>query len=197
MADKKESATKVITGEVRFSYAHVFEAVIIGDDGDDKDKKYSVCLLIPKSDKTTVAKINAAIEAAKAAGKTSKWENKIPAGLKLPLRDGDAETDKPEEYRGHWFINASSKSKPGVVDEDLNAIMERDQFYSGCYGRASINFYAFAVKGSKGIAAGLNNLQKLRDGEALAGFSTAEEDFGGAGRPGIDSQGNDEIDGLL
>lgn len=190
MADKKDSATKVITGEVRFSYAHVFEATVIGDDGDDKDKKYSVCLLIPKKDKTTLAKINAAIDAAKAAGKTSKWENKLPPNLKLPLRDGDEEKSDKPEYAGHWFINATSKSKPGVVDEDLNPILERDQFYSGCYGRASINFYAFAMKGNKGVAAGLNNLQKTRDGEALAGFSTAEEDFG----DGIDKAANNDED---
>jgi hypothetical protein len=133
--------------------------------------------LIPKKDKKTISKIEAAVEAAKEAGK-AKFGNKIPKTLKLPLRDGDEEREDDEAYAGHYFINATSKSKPGIVDQDLNPIMDQDEFYSGCYGRASINFYAFNVSGNKGIAAGLNNLQFLEDGERLSGGASAEEDFG-------------------
>jgi hypothetical protein len=142
--------------------------------------KYNTCVLIPKSDTATIDKIKKAIEAAKEAGKTKLADKngRIPANLKLPLHDGDEERPDDPAFEDHYFINANSMRQPSIVDRSLNPIMSRDEFYSGCYGRASINFYAFNVS-SKGIAAGLNNLQKLEDGEMLAGGSTAEEDFGG------------------
>jgi len=168
-------STKVVTGKVRFSYANVFEPVSI--DG-NSDPKYSVSLLIPKKDTETLNKINAAVEAAKQLGAVSKFGGRVPVGLKLPLRDGDAERPDDEVYAGCYFLSANSANKPGLVDESLNAIMSREDFYSGCYGRASVNFYAFAVSGNKGVACGLNNLQKLEDGPRLSGGSSAEEDFG-------------------
>lgn len=172
-----ENSTKVITGKVRFCYVNVFEPTAMSD-GDTP--KYNVCILIPKSDTKTVERVKAAIEAAKVAGKAkiADKNGKIPSTLKVPLRDGDEERSDDPAYEGMWFINANSTRKPSIVDKDLNLIMSQDEFYSGCYGRASINFYAFNVQ-SKGIAAGLNNLQKLEDGEMLAGGSTADEDFGG------------------
>ncbi|MDD9148135.1 DUF2815 family protein [Sporolactobacillus sp. CQH2019] len=169
----RNTDTKVVTGKVRFSYLHCFEAVAIQD---GQDPKYSVSLLIPKSDTTTLRKIKAATDAAKKAG-ASKWGGKIPANLKTPLRDGDAERPDQEEYKGCYFLNASSKTKPGVVDQHLNAIIDSDDLYSGCYGRASLNFYAYNAAGNKGIAAGLNNLQKMEDGDYLGGRSKAEDDF--------------------
>jgi|GEM_PF-69353 len=168
------SNTKIITGEVRFSYLHAWEPHAVEE---GQDKKYSVSLLIPKSDKKTIAAIEKAIEAAKADGKSSKFGGKIPSNLKLPLRDGDTEREDDPNYAGHYFINASSKNKPGIVDKDINPILDQNELYSGCYGRASINFYAFNVSGNRGIAAGLNNLQKLRDGESLSGGASAEDDF--------------------
>lgn len=173
------NSTKVVTGKVRFCYVSVFEPTAMNE-GDTP--KYSICILISKNDKATLDKINKAIAAAKEAGK-AKLANKngqLPAdaALKLPLRDGDAERADDPAFENCYFINANSNRKPSIVDCDLNPIMEKEEFYSGCYGRASINFYAFNVS-SKGIAAGLNNLQKLEDGEMLAGGSTAEEDFGG------------------
>lgn len=174
-----ENSTKVVTGKVRFCYVNVFEPTAMSDDA---TPKYNICILIPKSDTKTLDKIKSAIEAAKQAGK-AKLANKngqLPAdaALKLPLRDGDIERADDEAFNGMMFINANSTRKPSIVDKDLNPIMDKDEFYSGCYGRASINFYAFAVQ-AKGIAAGLNNLQKLEDGEALNGGSSADEDFGG------------------
>lgn len=166
------SETKVITGKVRFSYANVFEPKSIND----SEPKYSVSLLIPKDDKKTLGKIEDAVEAAIEAGKNSKFGGKVPKNLKMPLRDGDLEKDD-EVYENHYFVNASAKSKPGIVDENRDEIMSNSEFYSGCYGRASINFYAFNAGGSKGIACGLNNLQKLEDGQPLAGKASAEEDF--------------------
>lgn len=171
------NSTKVVTGKVRFCYVNVFEPTAMNE-GDTP--KYNVCVLIPKSDTATIDKIKKAIEAAKEAGKAKLADKngRIPANLKLPLRDGDEERPDDPAFEGHYFINANSMRQPSIVDRSLNPIMSRDEFYSGCYGRASINFYAFNVS-SKGIAAGLNNLQKLEDGEMLAGGSTAEEDFGG------------------
>ena len=165
--------TKVVTGKVRFSYLHVWEPTAI-DEG--QEKKYSVSLIIPKSDKATVAKITKAIEAAKEAGKV-KLGGKVPANLKTPLRDGDMERPDDEAYAGCFFLNANCRTKPGVVDKNLNPVMSQDEVYSGCYGRASVTFYAFNTSGNKGIACGLNNLMKLEDGESLGGRSTAESDF--------------------
>lgn len=170
-------STKVVTGKVRFSYVNVFEPTAMDDNA---TPKYNICIIIPKSDTATVDKINKAIEAAKQAGKAKLADKngKIPANIKTPLRDGDIDRADDPAFENSWFINANTLRKPSVVDRDLNPIMQREDFYSGCYGRASINFYAFNVS-SKGIAAGLNNLQKLEDGEPLAGGSTADEDFGG------------------
>jgi hypothetical protein len=181
------SETKVITGKVRFSYAHVHEPKAKSE-GDDP--KYSVSLLIDKSDKATVDKINKAVEAAKEIGKNKHWGGKIPKKLKLPLRDGDEEREDDENYEGVFFVNASSKNKPGIVDANRDEIMDNAEFYSGCYGRAAVNFYPFDQKGNKGVACGLNNLQKLQDGDPLSGgASRAEDDFN-------DGFG-DDADGLM
>ena len=169
--------TKVITGKVRFCYEHVFEPQAVNE---GEAPKYSVCVLISKDDTATLDKIKKAIEVAKQAGKAKLADKngKIPSNIKLPLRDGDDERGDDPTFENCYFLNASSSRKPSIVDRNLDPIMDKDEFYSGCYGRASINFYAFNVQ-SKGIAAGLNNLQKLEDGEPLAGGSTAAEDFGG------------------
>jgi len=167
--------TKVVTGKVRFSYLHVWEPSAVEE---GQEKKYSVSLIIPKSDKVTVAAIKKAIENAKEAGK-AKFGGKIPATLKMPLRDGDIDRPDDENYTDSWFLNANCKTKPGVVDKNTNAILDQNELYSGCYGRASVTFYVFNTSGNKGIACGLNNLQKLSDGDPLGGRSTAESDFGG------------------
>ena len=167
---------KVITGKVRFSYAHVFEPSAAQE---GQEKKYSVSLLIPKKDKATIKRIEEAVAAAKEEGKV-KFGGKIPNNLKLPLRDGDDEREDDPNYEGMMFVNATSKNKPGIVDENLDAIMDKEDFYSGCFGRASVNFYPFNVSGNKGIACGLNNLQKMEDGDRLSGGPSAEDDFGEA-----------------
>lgn len=170
------SDTKVITGLVRFSYAQVFEPKAVNE-GDDP--KYSVSILIPKKSKEMVKVIKAAIEAAAVAGKP-KFKNKDPKKIKnfhWPLRDGDEEREDDPTYAGMYFVNASSKQKPQIVDKDRDPILDQEDFYSGCWGRASVNFYAFAVSGSNGVACGLNNLQKLKDDESLTGRSSAADDF--------------------
>lgn len=164
----------VITGLVRFSYANVFEPKSING----SDPKYSIAILVPKKDTEGVKRIKEAIEAAITDGIASKFGGKKPPKMKLPLRDGDEERPDDEAYKGHYFFNASSKTSPKIVDKSLTEIIDPDEFYSGCYGRASINFYAFNTNGNKGIAAGLNNLQKIKDGVKLSGGTSPEEDFG-------------------
>ncbi len=165
-------STKVVTGTVRFSYLNVFKPKAIGE---GQDPKYSVCLLIPKKDKATLAKIRQAIEAEKKAGAAEKWKGKIPANLKTPLRDGDEErADEHPEYAGMYFINANSTNRPILLDEEKEEILDQTELYSGCWGRANVNFYTFDVNGNRGIAVGLNALQKKRDDEPLGGTITVE-----------------------
>ena len=164
--------SKVITGKVRFSYANVWEPKSING----SEEKYSVSLIIPKSDTKTIEEIQVAMEEAKQEG-LAKFGGKIPANLKLPLRDGDVDRPDDEAYKNSYFINANSKDKPQIVDKKVKPILDQNEFYSGCYGRASINFYAFNQNGNRGLACGLGNLQKLEDGEPLSGHSRAEDDF--------------------
>lgn len=166
--------TRVVTGEVRLSYAHLFEPQSI----QGSKPKYSVSLIIPKSDRETIGKIEQAIAAAIEAG-SAKFGGKRPnkAALKLPLRDGDVERDD-EAYKGCFFVNANSTLPPEVVDQDLNPVLSPAEVYSGCYARVSLNFYAFNTNGNRGIACRLGNVQKLCDGEPLGGGRTsASDDF--------------------
>ena len=175
---KFNNPTKVITGvNTRWSYVNAWEPKSINGGA----PKYSVSLIIPKSDTKTIEKIQAAIQAAyeEGRGKLKGNSKSVPAlsVLKTPLRDGDAERPDDEAYADSYFVNANSGTAPGIVDADRNPIIDRSEVYSGVYGRASINFYAFNSNGNKGIACGLNNLQKIRDGEPLGGKTRAEDDF--------------------
>ncbi len=169
---------KGITGpNTRWSYANVWEARSINGG----TPKFSISLIIPKTDTVTIEKINRAIQAAYEEGQsklkgTSKY---MPAleDIKIPLRDGDKERKGDPTYAGCMFINANSSTAPGIVDADRQPILERSEVYSGVYGRASITLYAFNSNGNRGIACGLNNLQKIRDGEPLGSRSRAEDDF--------------------
>ena len=169
----QKSNTKVVTGVVRLSYANVWEPASING----SNPKYSVSLIIPKSDTKTISAINAAVDAAIKEG-VAKFGGKVPPKgvLKLPLRDGDAERDD-EAYKGAYFVNANSTTAPQIVDKTVQPILDRAEVYSGCYARVSINFYAFNTNGNKGIACGLGNIQKIRDGEPLSGRTSAADDF--------------------
>jgi hypothetical protein len=169
----KKKSTNVVTGIVRLSYANVWEPKSINGGAE----KYSVSLIISKSDTKTIAAINAAVDAAIEEGK-GKFGGKIPnkGALKLPLRDGDAERDD-EAYTGAYFVNANSTTAPQIVDKSVNPILDRSEVYSGVYAKVSINFYAFNSNGNRGIACGLGNIQKIRDGEPLGGRSSAADDF--------------------
>lgn len=165
-----KSAKVIIAG--RFSYANVWEAKSING----SDPKFSVSIIIPKSDKKTVTAIQKAIEEAKKEG-ISKFGGKVPANLKTPLRDGDIDRPDDPSYENSYFINANSKNAPQIVDAKVQPILDRSEVYSGCYGKVSVNFYPFSINGSKGIAAGLGNIQKLSNGEPLGGKNRAEDDF--------------------
>ena len=173
-------ANKVVTGKnTRWSYCSVWEPKSINGG----NPKYSVSLLIPKSDVATIEKIKNAIEAAYHEGEARLKGNSrsVPplSAIKTPLRDGDTERPDDPSYTGHYFINANSATAPGIVDAACQPILDRNEVYSGVYGRASISFYAFNSNGNRGIACGLNNLQKIRDGEPLGGRASAEADFAG------------------
>lgn len=178
---KLKNETTVVTGKVRLSYANIFEPKSING----SDPKYSVSILIDKDDKDTINAINEALENVKTRDK-SKLANKagkIPANLKLPLRDGDEDRPDDEAYENCFFINANSKNAPAVVGTERDKAtgkaiqLYEDDVYSGCYARVSVNFYGFNTNGNIGIACGLGNIQKIADGERLAGGSSAEDDF--------------------
>ena len=156
----------------RFSFLHCWEP----DSVNGSEPKYSVSAIIPKSDTATVNAIKAAIEVAK-KDSASKWGGKIPPNLKLPLRDGDIDRPEDEAYAGCYFLNANSRQAPQVVDSRVEAIMDQSEVYSGCYGKISVTFYGYNTNGNRGIAAGLGNIQKLRDGESLGGRAKASEEF--------------------
>ena len=166
--------TKVVTGVVRLSYANVHEPKSINGG----TPKFSVSLIIPKSDTKTLAAIHQAIDAAMEEGR-GKFGGKVPnkSTLKLPLRDGDIDRPDDEAYANCYFVNANSSSAPEIVDKSLNPILNRSEVYSGIYARVSINFYAFNSNGNRGIACGLGNIQKVRDGEPLGGKASAADDF--------------------
>ena len=171
MNNENMNLTKVIV-PCRFSYLHCWEPNAVNGG----DLKYSVSAIIPKSDTETIGKIKKAIEQAK-KDSISKWGGKVPANLKLPLRDGDIDRPEDEAYADSYFFNANSRQAPQVVDKNVQPVLDQSEGYSGCYGRISVNFYGFNNNGNRGIAAGLGNIQKLRDGESLGGRSNAEEDF--------------------
>lgn len=168
------SETKVITGiNTRLSYFHGWEPASINGG----TERYSTAVLIPKDDKATIDAINAAVDAAIEEG-IAKFGGKKPnkAAIKLPLRDGDVERED-EAYKGHYFVNANSNTPPQIVDRAVKPILDRSEVYSGCYARVSLSFYAFNSNGNKGVACGLGNIQKVRDGEPLGGRTNAADDF--------------------
>lgn len=175
------SPTLVVTGRTRLSYEHLVKPYA---NKPGEEEKFSVTLLIPKTDIVTKQKIDAAINAAITAGVSGKWKGVRPPQIAIPLHDGDGVRRNGEafgdECKGCWVMTASSKTRPEVVDLGLNPILSATEIYSGMFARASINFFAYDTSGNRGIGCGLNNIQKLEDGEPLAGRTSAADDFGGA-----------------
>lgn len=166
---------RVTTGEVRLSYANLFQA----RSQDDGDAKYSCVIIIPKEDKATLRALKKAREAAAEAGKSKHFGGKIPNNLATTLHDGDEEADleRNPEYEGCMYMNVASKVQPGIIDRDKQPIMDQAEIYSGCYVRVALGAFAYNYKGKKGVSFGLNHVQKLRDGEPLGGITRAEDEF--------------------
>lgn len=179
-ANKKPDPQRVVTGEVRLSYAYLFTPRVSQFPGGKPE--YSAALLIPKSDTATKARIDAAIEAAKEAGKTKKWGGKIPF-VETTLHDGDGEKKTHEPYgpecKGCWVLNVKRTDQaPEVIDASRNPILDQSEVYSGCYAKVSVRFFPYST-GHNGIGCALGNVMKTRDGEPLSSSgSSAEDDFG-------------------
>ena len=178
-AVKPAASTRVVTGpRSRFSFCHIWEPKSINGG----DPRYSMSVIIPKDDVDTVDRINGAIQAAYRDGESKlKGKGALPplSSIHTPLRDGDLDRPDDPAYAGCWFLNANSDRAPGIVDAHAQPILDRGEVYSGCYGRVSLSFFAFNTNGNRGIACGLNNIQKLRDGEPLGGHMSAEQEFAG------------------
>lgn len=192
MPTATENPTKVVTHKVRLSYAHLFEA---SSNFKDQDPKFSVVILIPKNTaggQEDYKKLRAAQKAALEKGKSSKFGGSVPKSWKDTIHDGDEEADleRNPEYAGHWFMQVSAKTRPGIVDRDMNEILDPTEVYSGCYARVSVNAFPYAGV-SKGVSFGLNHVQKLADGEPLGSFTRPEEDFSTA--PDDDDESGDGL----
>ena len=176
--------TKCLTGEVRLSYANLVTPKAQMVNGVPQgDPKYSVTLLIPKTDKATFDDLSAAFTAAAQAGLNTKFGGYMPT-LKPVIHDGDQPRADGKPYgpecKGMWVLTASSKQKPQVVDiSNINCELAPQDIYSGMYARVTVNFFAFNSGNNKGVGCGLGNVLKMRDGEPLSGGASAASDFAG------------------
>ncbi|MEG0237877.1 MAG: DUF2815 family protein [Romboutsia sp.] len=167
---KNTNSRKVIVS-CRFSYLHCHEPHSINGD----DPRYGLCAIVPKSDEKTIVEIIKAIDAAKKEA-ILKW-GLTPENIKTPLRDGEVDFPDNEVYNGCYFFNANSKEAPQVVNAKVQPILDKKEIYSGCYGRISVTFYGYYVDNVYGIAAGLGNIQKIKDGEKLSNRVDAADEF--------------------
>lgn len=179
----QNDAQKVLTNEVRLSYCNLIQprAPMNGQG----DPKYSVTLLIPKTDFATKADIDQSIEAAAREATSKLWGGVRPQFASV-VWDGDGvrKNGMPfgPECKGHWVLTASTKQKPQVVGVDnINVELAPQDIYSGMYARVTLRFYGFNSNGNRGVGCGLGNVMKTRDGEALAGGASAASDFAGVG----------------
>ena len=164
--------TKVIIRNARLSYCHLLEPSSMNGD----KPKYSVSLIIDKGNTDVLKAIETAIANVKTIG-AAKWGGKVPGNLKIPVRDGDVDRPDDDAYQGCYFINANSTTRPQIIDRKKEPILDSEEVYSGMYANVSVNFYAYNFNGSKGIACGLNNVQKVKDGDFLGGKSNAQDEF--------------------
>lgn len=186
MITPKIKDNKVVFGPCRLSYTHLFSKY--SPDGDPANGKYMTNVLIPKSEKETIKAIKQAIEAGKQAAIVSKWGGKEPKKMDLPLHDGDDKEDD-DIYIDHFYVNAKCNTRPGIVDKDKQPITDEDDMYSGVWAIISVTFYGYDVSGNRGVACGLNNVMKYKDGDRLGGRISAESEF-----EDIDVDGDEEED---
>lgn len=183
----------ITTGKVRASYVNIFQPRVPENGG---DPKYSITLLIPKTDVVTINAIYGEIEKVKQESAQKVFNGMVPPVCRIPIHDGDGLRPSGESFgeecRGHMVMTASAKLQPSIVGLDMQPIINPAELYSGCYIRANINFFAYNTNGNKGIGCGLNAVQKIEDGEPLTFRVSAEEAFGGnnsySGMPGTYQQ---------
>ena len=172
--------TQVVTGECRLSYVNLFEPKAFKE-GDDA--KYSVTILIPKSDTKTIDNIKAAIQKAAEKGAQKHFGGRVPTNVANTLKDGDTEVDdlgdlkniRNPELKGHMYMRLQTKFRPKVLDENRNEILDPISVYSGCYGKVSLTCFAYSGDGKRGVSACLNNVMKTRDGEPLTSKLVGDE----------------------
>lgn len=176
---------KVLTGECRLSYANLVNPR--APQSGVGEAKYSVTLLIPKTDTATIADIQAAMEAAAQDAVNKVWGGVRPPQLRSVIHDGDGVRPNGmpfgDECKGHWVLTASTKTKPQVVGMDnINVELAPQDIYSGMYARVTIRFFGYSNSGNRGVGCGLGNVMKTRDGEPLSGGASAAADFAGVGQ---------------
>lgn len=178
--EKENPAGKVVGGPARASYAHVFKPTSVSKDKPDT-LKYSVALMIPKSNKALYAELKKAQEDSIQWGidNIKEWGGKKPNNMRLALKNGDVDfdLDKNPEYAGHWVVSARSDRKPVIINLEKEPLTTDDEFYSGCWTRFSIKFFAYGKIG-KGVSVQLNHLQKVKDAKRFGTqVASADEDF--------------------
>ncbi|MBR1898425.1 MAG: DUF2815 family protein [Oscillospiraceae bacterium] len=173
------SNTQMTTGEVRLSYAHLYDPY----SNNGGEPKYSVTVLMPKTDVQAKARLDAAFEAAKQKGIAEKWNGVLPPVVASAIHDGDGVRPNGEpfgaECKGHWVFTASSKNPVSLVDASMNPIVQKGELYSGCYARVCVSLFPYNSNGKRGIGIGLEAVQKLRDGDPLGGGVSVADAFGG------------------
>lgn len=174
MRDPKVDGTKVVCGPCRLSYVHLINPEQVCGQG---EPKFTVSVLIPKTETKTIAAINKALETAKENGKQKVWGGTIPNKLDIPLRDGDIDKEGDENYAGQYYVSAKSLRRPGIIDKNKEPLTSEDDVYSGMWGLVSITLFPYDKAGKKGVGVGLNNVMKTKDDERFGGGASAETDF--------------------
>lgn len=169
--------TTITIGEIRFSYLNAFTPTVAKG---ATEPKYSTAILIPKTEKGIIEKIKQIQNSLKAEVAASNG-GKLPTGFKIPMKDGDAlnadgEREKDDNYKGMYYFNCSSKTKPTILDKNRQPILNSEEVYSGMWGYVNVNFYTFNNV-SRGIGVGLNHIMKTRDDEPFASRVSADEAF--------------------
>lgn len=191
MKTPKVRGTKVVFGPCRLSYVYVFQK--FNPDNKADGGKYMASILIPKSEKQTIEAVKQAIEEARREAVAKKWGGKEPKKLDMPLRDGDDREKDEEDYEGHFYLNAKSSTRPGLVGRDMTPITDEEEIYSGVWAYVSVSFFGYSTSGNNGVACGLNNIMKFKDGDRMGGRTSAQNDFDGMDP---EDDGDDDDDDL-